>query len=159
MDVKPGNGIFGRDYPAWIRRDFISNESYWIPLLKASKVTEGTIVVRVPSLKHPKEMEDWVSSIKCGEAAAEGGIWTKTCTGARLPTQDLQKPLRSILTEDRSIERNKMHCALCINEERTGEVLLTPKRGDLMQEEWDIRQIIPPGWKRDRGITGLLVRE
>ncbi|KAH8165988.1 hypothetical protein CIB48_g2246 [Xylaria polymorpha] len=159
MDVKlidPGDS---RDHAAWIRRDFMSNTSYPIPVWDIGLFSQDICVARVPSPMNPEETEDWVSRIELVETVAEGGTWTETETGARLPMRDLQKykPRHWILTGSEYRRRNQRSCVIWMNEGATGEMTLPRGPGELMQQ-WDLHEITPPGWRRDDFAGSPMIR-
>ncbi|KAI1749016.1 hypothetical protein F4782DRAFT_514858 [Xylaria castorea] len=159
MDVKPVDQGDLKDHAAWIRRDFMSNASYPIPVWDMGLFSQGHCVARVPSPTNPERTEDWVSRIELVETVAEGGIWAETDTCARLPTRDIQKykPLHCILSGSEYRRRNQRSCMIWKNEEVTGEITLPRGPGELMQQ-WDLHEITPPGWTRDHFAGSPMVR-
>ncbi|KAI0471356.1 hypothetical protein F4859DRAFT_485401 [Xylaria cf. heliscus] len=161
MDVKPviHPGDLLNDHAAWIRRDFMSNTSYSIPVWDIGLFGPGGCVARVPLPTNPEETEDWVSRIELVETVAEGGTWAETDTGARLPTQHIQKykPPPWISSRSEYRRTNQTSCMIWRNEEVTGEIILPRGPGELMQQ-WRLHEIIPPGWMRDRFPGSPMIR-
>ncbi|KAI1175184.1 hypothetical protein F4777DRAFT_343909 [Nemania sp. FL0916] len=159
VDVKPVAPFSVHDHAAWIRRDFISNASYPMPVWDMGVFRSGGLVARIPSLKNPEKTEDWVSTTALVETVAEGGTWAETSRCARLPTRDLEnyEPAHWILSGSEYRKKNHRSCMIWKNEHDTGEVILPQGPGDLMQR-WDMHEIVPPGWKRDNLKGSIMVR-
>ncbi|KAI1294402.1 hypothetical protein F5Y03DRAFT_387672 [Xylaria venustula] len=150
MDVQPLDLTVLHCYAGWIRRDFLSGESFPIPFWAMGIFSGGACAARVPSLTDPEVVEDWVSKIEDLEAVAEGGTWAETQTGARLPSRCLNKykPPANILPGRRYREETRTSSMLWHNEDVTGEILLPRGPGELMKH-WELNEITPPGWIRD----------
>ncbi|KAJ2990542.1 hypothetical protein NUW58_g2896 [Xylaria curta] len=159
IDVKPVNHGDLKDHAAWIRRDFMSNTSYPIPVWNIGFFGQGGCVARVPSPTKPRETEDWVSTIESVETIAEGGTWAETATSARFPTLDIQryKPPHWILSGSEYRKTNRQSCMIWRNEGVTGGMTLPGGPGELMQE-WDLHEITPSGWTRDNFPGSPMVR-
>ncbi|KAI0189577.1 hypothetical protein EV127DRAFT_432144 [Xylaria flabelliformis] len=159
LDVKPMDQSDLKDHAAWIRRDFLSNESYPIPVWVLGVFNQDKCVARVPSPTNPEETEDWVSRTDLVETVAEGGTWVATNTSARLPLRDVQKykPPHWILSGSEYRRRHHISCTIWENEEVTGEMILPRGPGELMQQ-WNLHEITPPGWTRDSFADSSMVR-
>jgi hypothetical protein len=150
IDVQPLDLTVLHSYAGWIRRDFLSKESFPIPIWDMGIFSGGACAARVPSLTDPEEVEDWVSKIERLETVAEGGTWAETQMGARLPTWGVNKskPPRDILPGRRYREESHTSSMIWHNEDVTGEVLLPRGPGELMKH-WEVNEATPPGWTRD----------
>ncbi|KAI0798912.1 hypothetical protein GGR55DRAFT_702455 [Xylaria sp. FL0064] len=137
-------------YAGWIRRDFLSQESFPIPIWDMGLFNTGECAARIPSPTDSEEVEDLVSHIVELETIAEGETWTETQTGARLPTRGVNKfkPHRDMLIGSRYRKSSHTSKMLWENENATGEVLLPRGPGELMKY-WELIETTPAGWQRD----------
>ncbi|KAI1426966.1 hypothetical protein F5Y12DRAFT_223374 [Xylaria sp. FL1777] len=160
MDAEPLDREHPNAYAGWIRRDFLSDASYPIPIWNVGVFNRGARAARVPSLTSPGETQDWLGSSEQVEAVSEGGTWGETSTGARLPTQNLQKyrPGGTVMTRAEFQKGNAMNTMLWKNEDTAGQAMLPRGPGECMQR-WVLHEITPSGWRRvDDGPGAPLVR-
>ncbi|KAI1346945.1 hypothetical protein F5Y01DRAFT_307938 [Xylaria sp. FL0043] len=136
-------------YPGWVRRDFLSKESFPIPIWDVNLFSTGVCAARIPSPTDSEEVKDLVSHIVQLEAIAEGETWTETQIGARLPTRDVNKfkPHRDMLIGSGYRKSSHTSKMLWENENATGVVLLPRGPGELMKQ-WELVEITPRGWTR-----------
>ncbi|KAI1120349.1 hypothetical protein F5Y10DRAFT_258610 [Nemania abortiva] len=154
MDVQPRDSRQYHAHAGWIRRDFLAGASWPIPVWAIGAFQADACVARVPSPNSEDETEDWVSSNESVEIVAEGGSWTKEfSSGARLPTLDPRtyNPTSSpeVMTGAKFRKTKRESCIFWVNEGKTGERILPQGPGQLMQQ-WELLEITPSGWKRDR---------
>ncbi|KAI0543651.1 hypothetical protein F4679DRAFT_567917 [Xylaria curta] len=114
LDVKPVHQDDFKDYAAWIRRDFMFNVSYPIPVWEMGFFNQDNCVARVPSSTNLEETEDWVSRTELVEIIAKGGTWAETEMSARLPTRDVQKhqPPHWILSGSKFQRKSQRSCMI-----------------------------------------------
>ncbi|KAI1380238.1 hypothetical protein F4677DRAFT_441554 [Hypoxylon crocopeplum] len=159
IEMQPPESWSLQSLAGWVRRDFISNASFPIPVTNLSGFPYDTWLVRVPPPPGHGETQDWVSSRDRVETVAEGNTWIETTSGVRLPMAMLQEHRHTsvtALTKAQFQEHNRISCILWIDEEITGQKLLPEGPGELMQW-WDLNETTPSGWARD-DYSGLLYR-
>ncbi|KAK6192911.1 hypothetical protein LQW54_013003 [Pestalotiopsis sp. IQ-011] len=149
LDVQPHNPTLANSYAGWVRRDFLSNCSFPIPVWSVGIFSSSAHVARVPVLqKERTEARDWVSKSRSQlETMAEGGTWIQISSGARLPVQMMLRRQRlpdAALTRPQFQQGNKTSCMLWVNEDKTGQHLLPRGPGELLRE-WELREITPDG--------------
>jgi hypothetical protein len=160
IDVEVWDTTLSHSWRAWVRRDFISNASFPVPLTNSSGYRRDAWLARVPSPTGQGNANDQLSSLRKLEAAAEGNTWVDTTSGARLPMAMLrehQDTCPAPLSRARFQEHDKLTCVLWINEDLTGQKLLPEGPGELMKQ-WDVKEITPSGWIRHADPDSPLVR-
>ncbi|KAI3326854.1 hypothetical protein HD806DRAFT_488380 [Xylariaceae sp. AK1471] len=160
IDVQPRDPTLPHYWAAWVRRDFISNASFPIPVANIGGFRRDAWLARVPSPTSQGKTQDWLSSLERLEMVAEGNTWIDTTSGARLPMAMLRghgDKCAAPLSRAQFQERNKLTCMLWVNEDNTGEKLLLEGPGELMQH-WDLNESTPSGWTRDEHTGSPMVR-
>ncbi|KAI0175070.1 hypothetical protein BJ166DRAFT_513584 [Pestalotiopsis sp. NC0098] len=149
LDVQPHNPTLANSYAGWVRRDFLSNCSFPIPVWRVGIFSSSAHVARVPVVqKERTEARDWISKSRSQlDTMAEGATWIQTSSGARLPVQMMLRRHRlpdAALTRAQYQQGNKTSCMLWANEDKTGQHLLPTGPGELLRG-WELREIIPDG--------------
>ncbi|KAI1364009.1 hypothetical protein F5Y08DRAFT_308051 [Xylaria arbuscula] len=123
----------GKQCREWIRRDFLSNASYFIIAWEWMMVSPW--VMQVPSLQNPKVAEDIVVQERAQmEPIAEGGTWFITHGGAHIPAKDAQAAhWRSPASGYRGDEQSEKSQ---ISDGRTSNVAMPQIAGELMRWFW-----------------------
>ncbi|KAI1104051.1 hypothetical protein F4804DRAFT_308540 [Jackrogersella minutella] len=159
IDVESLDVTLEHSWAAWVRRDFISNNSFPIPTGDIGGFGHETWLARVPSPPSLDKTQDWLSTPEILETLVEGSTWIETNSGARLPIVMLREhqDTRKALTRMEFQKRQGFTCMLWMNEDETGENLFSEGPGELMQQ-WNINEITPSGWTRQAHTASDIVR-
>lgn len=157
IDVQPRDNNVPHAWPGWIRRDVLSRSSYPIPVGNLLLFFDPLWLARAP--KKPSGTEDWIGSMPLLESVAEGNVWTVAATGVRLATATFRgyEIILSALTKAQSEQKEKHYLMLWQNEEAAGEKMLPEGPGPFMKK-WNMNEITPSGWTRERWLDAPLVR-
>lgn len=157
IDIQPRNPEMPNYWGAWVRRDFLLDSSMPIPMDSIRAFVQDSYLARVPAKSGGTV--DWISTPERLEALAEDGFWSQTTNGTRLATPMLREydcvPMPS--TKEECLKKENFTCTLWQNEQATGEKLFPEAPGPLVKE-WDIKERVPAGWRRDNWLGAPMVR-